>query len=206
MKYTEFLANTRNLLATIDDHINGIGFDGSVRNKFSAALFDIVHDHAKAIVILLEEQIYASVYALVRPLFETFVRATWIQHCSSDDEITEVIKKDKFKLKFGEMLEAVEKKLKWEKVLTQVKNHAWESMHSYTHGGVNLASRRFKDSFVEHNFDEDEIVELLQLVALISFLSFSEMRGMSIGYGKEDKVLADLLGDLCQWCFADQIK
>ena len=204
LKHMKILANTRNLLAIVDKEIDGIEFDASDRNKVSGALFDVAHDHAKAIVVLLENQIYASVYALARPLFESFVRAAWIQHCASDEDIAHVIEKDEFKLNFGEMLDAVEKKREWEETLTKVKKSVWNSMHSYTHGGFQLISRRFKDGFIEHNFNEEEIVGLLQLVALISFLSLAEVAGMSSG-NKKDKVLNELFENLSHWCFNNQI-
>jgi hypothetical protein len=74
------------------------------------------------------------------------------------------------------MLSAVEEKQGWEKTLTQLKKSAWKSMHSYTHGGMQLISRRFKDAYVEHNVDEEEIIGILQLVNLIAFLSLNEAK------------------------------
>jgi hypothetical protein len=74
MNHTAFLANTRKTLAIIDEEIDGVGFEPTIKNKLSAPLFDIAQAHAKAIVILLEAPIYASAYALVRPLIESFVR------------------------------------------------------------------------------------------------------------------------------------
>ena len=201
LKHMEILENTRNLLATIDKEVDGIRFEATDRNRVSAALFDIAHDHAKAIIVLLENKIYASVYALARPLFESFVRAAWVQHCASDDEIDHLIRKDEFKLNFGQMLDAVEKNRQWEETLTQVKRAVWKSMHSYTHGGLQLISRRFKDQFLEHNFDELEIIGLLQLVALISFLTFTEIVGISGTTNEKDKVLNQLYDSMCSWCF-----
>ena len=205
LKQMEFLENTRNLLTIIDKEVDGIEFEASDRNRVSGALFDIAHDHAKAIVVLLENKIYASVYALARPLFESFVRAAWVQHCASDDDIAHLIKKDKFKLNFGQMLDAVEKNRQWEETLTQVKRGVWKSMHSYTHSGLQLISRRFKDEFLEHNFDELEIIGLLQLVALISFLSFTEIVGMSGTANEKDKVLNQLYDSMCSWCFNQSV-
>lgn len=201
----KILENTRNLLAIIDREVDGMEFESSDRNRVSGALFDIAHDHAKAIVVLLENKIYASVYALARPLFESFVRAAWVQHCASDDEIAHLIKKDEVKLTFGQMLGAVEKNRQWEETLTQVKRRVWKSMHSYTHGGLQLISRRFKDKFLEPNFDELEIMGLLQLVAIISFLSFTEIVSMSGTANEKDKVLDQLYDSMCSWCFNQSV-
>ncbi len=196
----EMLANTRNLLASIDKEIEGIELDSSDRNILSGSLFDVALDHAKAIVILLENNIYASAYALARPLFESFVRAAWIQHCASDGEITRIVKKDKFRLSFGEMLVAVENEREWPNTLTELKKSMWNSMHSYTHGGLQLVSRRIKNGFIGHDVDEQEVAGLLQILAVISFLSFNEAAGMSKGE-KKDRVLNDLYQDLSSWCF-----
>jgi len=196
----EMLSNTRNLLATVDKEIEGIELDSSDRNILSGSLFDVALDHAKAIVTLLENNIYASAYALARPLFESFVRAAWIQHCASDSEITLIIKKDEFRLSFGKMLDAVENEREWPNTLTELKKSVWNSMHSYTHGGLQLVSRRIKNGSIEHDVNRQEIAGLLQIVALISFLSFNEAVVMSKG-GEKDKVLNDLYQALSSWCF-----
>jgi hypothetical protein len=208
MNYKNFYANTKKLLATIDEKIGGIEINASNRNKLSAALFDTAREHAKAIIVLLEDnnKLYASVYALARPLFESFVRAAWIQHCASDEQIDDIIQRDVLPLSFGLMLNAVEEKQKWEKTLTQLKESAWKTMHSYTHGGTQIIFRRFKGDYIEHNIDEDEIIGLLQIVALIAFLSSNEIIGMSRGYDKEIPEFKDLFEDLCTWCFTDLSK
>jgi hypothetical protein len=202
MNYEEFRKNTRNLLSLIDEKTEFLGFKvTSDREVISGALFDICLDHAKGVVVTLENKLHASSYALIRPLFESFVRAAWIQHCACDSEISYVKKKDKFKLSFEEMLKAVEKERQWEKTLSQVKQSAWKAMNSYTHGGIQLVGRRLNENFIEHNEDEEELIGILQFVCIISFLTLSEMFGMSTGFDKENEFLANLLDDLCKWCF-----
>ena len=105
------LKHARSLLSQINHEIDGVEFiSKGDRNRVAGALFDIVLDHANAIMILIENEIYSSAYALARPLFEGFVRASWLLNCSTDDEIELLVEKDKFKKSFGEMLECVEKK------------------------------------------------------------------------------------------------
>ncbi len=202
MNYIEFRKNTRNLLSLIDEKTDLLGFTvSSDREVISGALLDICLDHAKGIVITLENELYAPSYALVRPLFESFVRATWIQHCARDSEIADVKKKDKFKLSHGEMLEAVEKDRQWESTLSQAKLSSWKALNSYTHGGMQIVVRRLNENFIEHNKNEDELIGILQFVCIISFLALNQMVGMSIGFNKENEFLANLLDNLCKWCF-----
>ena len=192
--------NARNLLALIDKEIDGIEFSSSDRNRISGALFDIVLDHAKAIIVLFENKIYASAFALARPLFEGFVRASWLLNCAIDDDVNSVIEKDKFKFSFGEMLENVEKKKDWPATLTQAKKNVWNAMHSYTHGGLNQISRRIKSSTIEPVIDEEEIDELICFSSLISFLSFSEMIKMSKASYKNE-MLKKFMESIIEWCF-----
>ncbi len=49
--------------------------------------------------------------------------------------------------------------------------------------------------------DEEELVGILQFVCIISFLALNQMVGMSIGFNRENEFLANLLDDLCKWCF-----
>ena len=202
MDHKEFLANTRRVLSIIHHNIDGSSCkEASLRNRSSGALFDISDEHAEAIVILLEEKYYASAYALVRPMLETFIRASWIQHCATDDEIEKTMEKDKFDLTLRQMLTCVEEKRQWEKTLTRCLDSALNTMHGYTHGGTQIIARRLKNGYIEHTVDEQEIIEVLRLVNLIAFLSWEGIIGISFGYSKEHKALNDLLDDLCGWCF-----
>lgn len=134
---------TRKILAEIDQELEDLPYRANDRNNLSAALFKIAFDHAKSITVLLENAIYPSAYALSRPMFESFVRAAWIQHCATDDQIEKIIKRDEFPLNFGQMLEKVEKFRDWEKTLSCIKKIAMSNMHSYTHGGMQIITRMF---------------------------------------------------------------
>lgn len=99
------------------------------------------------------------------------------------------------------MLEAVEKDRQWESTLSQAKLSSWKALNSYTHGGMQIVVRRLNENFIEHNKNEDELIGILQFVCIISFLALNQMVGMSIGFNKENEFLANLLDNLCKWCF-----
>ncbi len=197
------LYNIQKLLSIIDQEVDGLEFSLNNRNMVSGALFDIVLEHAKAIVFLLENQFHASAYALARPLFEGFVRATWIQNCAVDDEVEYFVINDKFKLNFGEMLELVEAQKEWPNTLTQIKKNAWNIMNSYTHGGLQQISRRLKAETIQSNIDDQEIEELIKLVTYLSFLSLTEIVGIC-KTPEKDKVLNDIYEWMSGWCLTDK--
>ncbi len=191
---TEF---TRIILSEIDKELAGVSYDDNDRNNLSAALFDIAIDHAKSIVVLLEDKIaiYSSAYALTRPMFESFVRAAWLQNCATVNEIQKIIKKDKFPLNFGEMLAKIEMIRDWPKTLSIIKETAISNMHSYTHGGMQIIARRFSGSDLVHIQQQEEIDELCKFATMISFLSFNEI--LLIGKSsKKDEIINKLFDNI----------
>ena len=195
------LEHAKRLVSQINHEVDGVEFESKdERNRVSGALFDTVLDHANAIIVLIENRIYSSAYALVRPLFEGFVRATWLLNCATDDEIEILVEKDKFKKSFGEMLECIERKKDWPKTLTKAKESAWKAMHSYTHGGLHQISRKIKPSTIEPVIDNEEIDEIICFAELISSLSFSAMMAMSKASGK-DNVVEKIMEGVSKECF-----
>ena len=194
------MKNLRSLLAIIDKELDGLSFESNDRNDLSAALFDVAIEHSKAIVVLFENSLNASSYALVRPLFESFIRAAWIQHCACDEQIAILIKKDKFPLYFGQMLESVEKERNWVGTLSNIKKMALKNMHSYTHGGIQIVARRFNDGSLFHAIDREEINEVIQFLALLAFLSFNEIALIAKTTNK-DNIIKEMYEDMCRWYF-----
>jgi len=83
-------------------------------------LFDISIDHAKSIIILCENGIFSSAYALARPMFECYVRASWLQNCATEEQISKIKEKDIFPLKLGQMIEVIEAPDDMPKALTDI--------------------------------------------------------------------------------------
>lgn len=182
------MKQTKKLLDKIESELVGLAFDQNNRNNLSAALFDISLDHANAIIVLLGKPkiIISSAYALVRPMFECFIRAAWLQHCATDKQIENIINKDTFPMKFGPMLQAIEKEKRWSKTLSKIKKTAINNMHSYTHGGMEIIKRRFKGGVLKQVKDEKEISDILMFIALISFLSFCAIIAIAETKDKDD--------------------
>lgn len=165
----------KRILDKIEHELIEIKFLGGPRNKLSVSLFFISLDHAKAIVKLMndEKPIISSSYALVRPMFECFLRAAWILHCATDTQIINVIEDDKWP-KINNLLKSVNKKNEWPDRLKNIWESELKEMHSYTHGGIKLLRRWYKDGAYEHELDF-EINRLDQFLALILFLNFFQI-------------------------------
>ncbi len=164
----------KELLEKFKFEMDGVALNNNDKNILSAALFDISLDHSRAILKLLdaEDPNCASAYALVRPMFECFIRASWIFDCSTISEIEYIKKRDKFPFRYTQMISAVEKSNNWPETLTLAFKRGKKYFHSFTHGGMQIISRRFQDNYIIHNIDKNEIQDLLRFIVLISFLSF----------------------------------
>ena len=191
------MKNIEPILTRIDAELEGLSFESNDRNNLSAALFHVSIEHSKSVIILLKKSLYASAYALVRPMFECFVRASWIQHCASEAEILKLKKKDEFPLNFGQMIEAVEKDQDWVETLSEIKKAALKNMHSYTHGGMQIIARRFQKGELFHAPDSGEIDDTVKFVAFLSFLSFCQTVSISKTSDK-DAVINKLFDDICE--------
>ena len=47
----------------------------------------VAQDHHCAIVLLLQEGLCASAFALLRLEFEAYLRGAWLAHCASEDAV-----------------------------------------------------------------------------------------------------------------------
>lgn len=94
MRIQAALARASDISDWIDSSIHGVEIPSGDREAMAGALFDQVHEHYKAIRLLVENSFVGSAFSLLRPTFETFVRGVWLLHCASDKEV-ENFAKDK---------------------------------------------------------------------------------------------------------------
>lgn len=78
---TNRMSNVNNysekLVQDIARAINGVQIPADDRPKIVGALFDIVHEHHQAVVILVRHRLYGAASALMRSIFESYVRGLW---------------------------------------------------------------------------------------------------------------------------------
>lgn len=159
----------------ITQRLDGLDIPREPRILLAVSCYDVVIEHHVGIVTLLRSRVNGSAFALVRPLFETFVRGVWLRHCASDEQI-DLYVKDKLDLKFWRLLEAVEKIDGFEDgVLSGLKKSAWHAMNSYTHGGIQQAGRRTSGAYIEPYFAEEEIVEVIKVAGSFALFAFQQI-------------------------------
>lgn len=170
------IAKGDELLRRIQQMLNGVELKGDHRHRIPAQLFDLSLDHASGILRLISVMNYASAFALVRCEFECFVRGAWLHHRATDAEIERFIEKDEIGLKFGDLLEALEKAPPFEdKFLSSVKEKAWTPMNGYTHGGIHQVSRRLQANYIEPVFEDEAVLEAVQFAGTMAIIAIGEI-------------------------------
>lgn len=93
----------------------------------------IAQDIHHAIVKLLESQLYAGAFALVRVAFDAYVRGQWLSLCAKSNQIHRFQKGDN-PPRMDAMLEQLERQPAFrEQALSQIKKRTWKAMCGYTH-------------------------------------------------------------------------
>lgn len=97
------------LADALDSSLRDRSVPGSRRNRLSASCFDMVHEHHRSMILLVENSLYGSAFTLARPIYEAFARGVWLRLCVTDDQMQQVIA-DKLKPSLPSLVSAIKKK------------------------------------------------------------------------------------------------
>jgi hypothetical protein len=154
-------------------------YAGNTKNLVLAAYVDIALEHHKAIWQLHKSGLNGSALAMVRLVWDPYLRALWINKVATEQHI-EQASRDEFqfppmrqmrediKQAYGDVSDP-EQMEKLDEFLQRVKE-AWEAMCSYTHSGGLQIGRRFTFDEVKPKYSEGEIAEALNVVTVALML------------------------------------
>ena len=141
------------------------------RVRAAAGCFAIGQDIHHAIVKLIESQLFAGAFALVRVAFEAYVRGEWLWLCAKNNQVRRFLKGAE-PPSIGLMLEALEQQPVFqEQVLSTIKRRTWKAMCAYTHVGGLHVQRWVTADGIEPNYSADEVREALRFADIIVALS-----------------------------------
>ncbi|WP_420563354.1 DUF6988 family protein [Thalassobaculum sp.] len=145
------------------------------KSLLSAAIFDQAREHHKSIMVLFKLRYFGSGLALVRPLFESYLRGLWIQRCADEREIKKFIKSKDIK-PVQYLIDRIEKTAGFESgILSASKKSIWHAACGFTHSGFEQASRRLSEDDIGPNYDLDEIIQSMKAVLAYDFMTFLAM-------------------------------
>lgn len=171
MLSTEEIEGAGSYVEKLRQSIHELYLPSTNRTRAAGSCFAIVQDHHHAIVLLIEERLFASTFALLRIEFEAYIRGEWLSQCASD-QIVNAFLRGKEPPKVDCLLAELEMVESFnEKVLSKIKQQTWKSMCAYTHTGGLHVQRWNTENGIEANYSRDEVLEVLKFAEIIASLA-----------------------------------
>ena len=171
----ERIRRSEEFIRWLDPRINGVVFEANDRLRLSSGCLDMVHEHQKAIVLLVANQLTGSAFALVRMIFEAYLRGVWLHQCATEAEVEE-FKGDRLHLSMKSLIDRVETLDGFKAgILSATKQKSWAAMNSFTHTGYAQAVRRLTEESIEPNYDPEEVMEVLTFADGMALLAAAEI-------------------------------
>jgi hypothetical protein len=146
----------RALLETLQDGGYAL-FDDSTRLRTAFSLCNLSLEHAAALRMLVAAGLAAAALALLRPQYETLLRAAWTLYAAHDEQVevlsapltVEAARAAKKLPALGDMLKALERSPAPQTLrllLREFSDQSTETLNSFVHGGIHPL-RRASDGF-----------------------------------------------------------
>jgi hypothetical protein len=167
-------------LKIIEGDICGIKIETKESSvKAAATLFSVTLDHAQGIKYCLVNAAYPSAFALLRVLFETYIRAMWLEKCADAKQLDkfinedEVVSKKNKQLYFKDMVLEVESAHDFPAYFSKITKNTWSGLNSITHSGSIQLHNNVKDNTIQNGYDDDHINEAIEFSAMISCMAYA---------------------------------
>jgi len=160
--------------------LNKVEFTYQTKNSIYIPLFSSSIDHCISLNILKDNSITTSMYALVRPAVENYLRAMWVKYVDEVGSLNDDLTKMHFHKKIEHLIKVVTKEkpeLESEHSLKSIIDSTFQNMHDFTHGGIQSIVRQYdeEDGTLTYKRNEEEISFVVKLSILISFLAYTEI-------------------------------
>ena len=182
MRIQSLISKSQELIEWLDQHAYDFNLakDAHSRSRLAVSCFYVALEHHRAIVLLIANGLHGSARALVRILFDTYIRGLWLFRCASADDLEYFKKKDKLKKEIAERIKDIEERSgDDEMILSMIKRHTWSAMCSYTHTGMSQLFRYNSSEAIGPNFNEGEIIEALNFANFFGLQSALWMNSVS---------------------------
>jgi hypothetical protein len=201
------LSNYTEMLRFVEKELDEMLITSDKPNiKAAATLLTVTIDHAQGIRILLEKGAYPSAAALMRVVFETYIRAMWISECANEKQVEIFINKDKVvstegkSIYFKDLVKAVEASYGLPAYLSEIQTHVWSGLNSLTHSGNIQLARNFDGKTIRHCYDDELVNEVIDFSTMLTCLAFSGILDLANNKNVES-VSRELLKTIEPWAF-----
>lgn len=168
--------------------LNKIEFRIDCKNRIYVPLLSSAIEHCMSIYMLKKEHLTSSMYALVRPAVEGYLRAMWVKHCCDNLSMDSDLSSMHFPKRVEHLMEQVDKKVPDFNQCSFLQTRLGplvSNMHDFTHGGIQSIARQYTIGNTLTNLrNEEEVNSILKLSVLISSLAYAEIIQDHVGSEK----------------------
>lgn len=134
------------------------------------SLFDLSHEHSKAVFHLHKMNLYGSAFALIRSCIESYIRGVWLRDCATEQQGKNVWAKDGKWLSFQKMLTEIDSHNEMPFFESKYKK-SFGTMSSLTHGLGAQSSTRLRQKALKFSPSDTELTELLKEGCFLSIIA-----------------------------------
>jgi hypothetical protein len=188
----------------INSDLNKVEFTFQDKNSVYIPLFSSSIDHCISINVLKDQNLTTSMYALIRPSIDNYLRAMWVKYCDEAGLPNVDLTDMHFHKRIERLIEEVFQErpdLENDHSLKSVIEHTLKNMHDFTHGGIQSIARQYDEDGVTLTYkrDKEEISSIVKFSILISILSYLEIiqentSDVSLNSGEINKLAKELIG------------
>ena len=181
MNLAEHIKSSEALIQWTDNRIGEPSIPSNFRFRAAAGCVAVAREHQKAIVLLVARSHHASAFALARPLLEAYVRGAWLHQCATDYDL-KVFESGKFNREhpFTSLVADLEKLDAFSSgVLSAITRRSWDALCGFTHSGFHQVVRNNTASHIEPNYEEAELLEVLNWADGIGLMAAVEIAHMA---------------------------
>ncbi|EGQ9573622.1 hypothetical protein F3S07_10555 [Vibrio alginolyticus] len=168
----------------IHEDMNKLEFRLDSKNRIYYPLFSASIEHCISINFLKNQFMTVSMYALVRPALESYLRAMWVKYhlgeLSMDDDLSKMHFPKRIEVLISEVDAAVPE-FKEINFLQATFDALTPNMHDFTHGGIQSVARQYSGDTLTNIRDDEELESILKFSVLVSSLAYSEIIQENVG-------------------------
>jgi hypothetical protein len=140
-------------------------YDSLLRHDLFARFLSIAKSHHRAILILIDnEGVIASAFALWRPMVEAVFRGLFVGFCATEEQIVLITSgSEPYPHPFKEFAKFLDQTFRTEALFTEYADDTWRVLNGFTHGGLEQLSRRMDaEGTIGDHFDAEDILDLIK--------------------------------------------
>jgi hypothetical protein len=183
--FVESMQKSRELVLWLRFQVRGIPIAADARSRVAAACWGIAQDHYTGIVALLDEAPpdCSSAFALLRPLFESFVRGSWLDTKATDEQVEQY--------RMGAEIPGTASLINavWASPLDAVRefhDRTWADLCDLTDTGEEHCERCTTSGALHPTYALTQLVAGLDMAARLALLSTAHLGALSTANGDSD--------------------